>query len=161
MENNFLSILALIWVVYIFLFTEADRQLSELLNRLKASLAVDDKGTFQLNQFWASQSFGVAEIIEWGKLINDKDSRKKNINKFYKKYQKIKWGKLFLIINLFLLSSNIIISALLGFLDTPIIIFKTYIVGTHIVLSLIFGFVFYIYVSKSSNLKFIGFTRSH
>ncbi|PIU42963.1 MAG: hypothetical protein COS98_00140 [Parcubacteria group bacterium CG07_land_8_20_14_0_80_35_11] len=152
MGTDFLTILALVWVIYMFLFTESDRQLSELLNRLKASLAINDKGTFQLTQFWAKQSFGISEIIDLGNAIKNGHSNKTNINKFHRNYQEINQGKIFLIVNLFLLSFNIIILSLVWFPSFLITIFRI-----HIVLSLIFGFIFYYYLNKLHNLAFMTF----
>jgi len=155
METDFLTILALIWVIYIFLFTEADRQLSELFNRLKTSISISNEGVFELTQLQVKQQLGVPEIIDLGKTIKEGHTRKANINMFHKKYREINQGKLFLIANLFLLSFNIIILTLLEFPNFGIIGFKI-----HTAVSLIFSFIFYLYISKIPNLKFINF-RAH
>jgi len=154
MENDFLTILALIWVIYIYLFTETDRQISELLNRLKFSISIGDKGV-DMQQLQVKQQLGAQEIIDLEKMIEEGHPRKKKINNFHKEYREINQGKTFLIWNLFLLSFGIIILTLLGVPHCLAVGFQVY-----ITLSLVFAFIFYFRVSQLSNLKLTDFVKS-
>ncbi len=47
MGVDMLSVIALLWLIYTFLFIEADRQVSELLKRLRFSRSLNDKGVLK------------------------------------------------------------------------------------------------------------------
>jgi hypothetical protein len=157
MINDYISVLSLVWVIYLFLFTEADRQVTELLNRIKYSLSINEKGHFDQPQFIAKQPMGVHEIIQLGRFIDQTHSHAKFINKFANKYDQIEKAKIFLISNLFLLTADILISyfiQIMNFIDLQRIVLTI-----HISVSLIFSVVFYFYVSKLANVKLLEFKK--
>jgi len=147
-----LGLIALIWVIYIFLFTEADRELGELLHRVKFALAINDKGAFDPVQFDVKQHLSVAEIVELGAVINSTVFSKK-IKKFQTKYEEIQHGKIFLIINLFIVSAVISADFFVKSLDSPSLFIEV-----HYVISLLFAFVFYYYLNSLSKVKFVKIT---
>jgi len=153
MEYDGIATLAFIWVVYMFLFTEADRQIAELLNRLKSSLAISDKGVFEVSQFIAKQSLGITELVDYGEILNESSSQARNIRQFYDRHRDIERGKKFLIANLFLLSLQITMTGLFQIFDEQWLIISK----VHIIFSLLFALVFYVYASKTPQVKYIKF----
>lgn len=78
-----------------------------------------------------------------------------NINKFNKRRREIRQGKDFLIANLLLLSCSVIITDLL-----KLAYFQTVFCKLHMILSLIFVLVFYFYMNKINDIKFIRFEKN-
>ena len=134
--------------VYLFLFTEADKQLTELSHRIKYALAIRDDGVLDMVQFNAKQHLAVSDIIQLGEKITH-PTRVKMIKRFGNKYREIEQGKTFLIINLFILTA-VALSVFTGFLSNFSLL-KFY-----IIISLIFGIIVYFYITKLPNESFIN-----
>jgi len=140
----FITTISLVWLIYIFLFTESDKQILDLFNRLKFSLAINNEGAVEKIQLDIKMYMGIPEVISMGKIFKSGDSHKKNIETFKKKTWNIDLFKKLLIVNLFLLTIHPWLNFLNCFFSMQI----------HIILSLIFGLCFYWYVQQLPSLEF-------
>lgn len=144
MEIPFITTISLVWLIYTYLFIEADKQILDLFNRLKFSLAINNKGAIEKIQLEVKMYLGIPEVISFGEILKNDDAHKKNIGFFERKIRDIDLAKRFLIINLFLLTFHPIFVPSCWFITMEI----------HIILSLIFGLCFYWHIQQLPNLKF-------
>lgn len=149
MEIPFITTITLTWLIYTYLFTEADRQILDLFNRLKFSLSINNKGEIEQDQLIIKMKLGIPEIIELGNFFkknNEQDKQAKSIEKFRDIIQQIIQTKNFLFINLFIFTIHPLFSFLDCFLSMEI----------HLILSLIMGLIFYWYIQKLPNERIVG-----
>lgn len=145
--DNTLSIVSLVWVIYIFLFTGYDKILSDTFQRLKCAIAIDIDGRFNLKQQQVTEHMGLLEIFEFGKKLNKDLSRAQQIERFRLQYIFINGLKKLLEINLILLTIH-------GFVwPVSFLSFKI-----HLIFSLFLIFSFYLSYNTLNSLRFINFT---
>ncbi len=144
MDIPFITSISLVWLIYTYLFIEADRQILDLFNRLKFSLAVNNAGMIEKEQLEVKMYLGIPEVISLGQVFSKNDSHRNNIEQFEKKIKNIDVLRKLLMINLFLLTFH------------PLLCFFNYFLTlqAHLVLSLIFSLCFYWYVQKLPQLIF-------
>lgn len=70
------------WLIYTHLFTEADKQISDLFQRLKFSLAVNNQGVVEKTQLEVKMSLGIQEVISMGSVFAEDDPMKNNLKRF-------------------------------------------------------------------------------
>ncbi|MFO1519073.1 MAG: hypothetical protein U1F57_05355 [bacterium] len=150
--ENLITVVTLVWVIYSFLFIEADRELAELLRRVKFAIAINKSGVLDLNDFNAKQHLSAIEVIELGEIVQDIQFKAK-IQKFKEKYSCVGIIKKISAINLLLLSGFVT----LDFFTHPNKCFIAWI-KIHIVLSIFFSLIFYFIISNLSKQKLIQFS---
>jgi hypothetical protein len=149
-NENILTAVSIIWVIYIFLYTETDKQINELFRRLKFTFGIHE-GVFNLQLYAAEQHLGIPEVFEHLNTFPN-SPRAGGIKKFKQQYKIIERIKVASLVNLFLLSL-VGLAITLGWLSKECWISWGKI---HTTVSLIFS-LFYYYVI--SNIQKIEFTR--
>lgn len=141
-----ITIIALIWTIYIFLFSEADKQLALFLGRAQLMISIDsEKGSFDSQQFLIKQQLKTAEdVFYFGESLDDKDSTRN----FYKKYKSIEDWKTCLLINISILT-------ILIFANSCCI--PSWWIRFHTLVTFILGGVFYSLASGLSKERLYGF----
>jgi hypothetical protein len=108
---DFISILSLAWLFFTFLFAESDKELNELLRRLRFSRGIKD-AKFDPVQYQAEQHVGIEELRMISSHTNKEAINNINARKYLKKYDEIDAGKRFLIFNLFVITTLVMIKIL-------------------------------------------------
>jgi hypothetical protein len=144
MDIPFITTISLVWLIYTYLFTEADKQILDLFNRLKFSLSVNNEGAIESEQLKVKVYMGIPEVISMGKIFEPGDIQKNNIEKFENKILSIDLFKKILVFNLFILTLHPWFYFLNCFFSMQL----------HIVLSLFLSLFFYWQVQLLPNLEF-------
>lgn len=144
MEIIFLTTISLVWLVYTFLFADADKQIIDAFNRLKFALSIN-RDTHGVNPtlLQVHGCMGIPEIISYGEGMSKVDPMTaKNVEVFARKYLKVENYKRILIWNLFILTTHAVIYNIFFYFSSPLII------QVHIIISLFLGAFFYWYTQK-------------
>lgn len=140
-EIPFITTISLVWLIYTFLFSDADKQILDALNRLKFALSINPNNHhLDLALLQAHGFMGIPEIIYYGEGMPQLDAAAKNIKVFATRYNSIERFKSILMVNLFLLTAHVV------FYDKFYNCFNY--LQLHIILSLILGGVFYWWTAK-------------
>ncbi|MBU6142055.1 hypothetical protein KGO95_02985 [Patescibacteria group bacterium] len=143
MEIPFITTITLVWLIYTFIFVDADKQILDLFNRLKFSLSVNE-GRIDKTQLDVKMQLGILEISDLGKTFNQNDPYRKNIEIFERKVGDVDLVKKILMINLFLLTIHPFFRFFDCFLNLE----------THLIISLIAVAPFYWYIQGIQKIRF-------
>ncbi len=143
MEIAYITTISLVWLIYTFLISDADKQVIDVLNRLRFALSVDiNTHSLSTSLLQAHGQMGIPEIIAYGKGMADSDpTMAKRINGFEIKYEAIEKFKRILMWNLFILTAHAVIFSISCFSSILLI-------QIHVIISLFLGLIFYWYTRK-------------
>lgn len=149
MEITYITTISLTWLIYTFLISDIDKQIMDVLNRLKFALSINPTNHHvDLNLLQAHGLMGIPEIIDYGTAMPSNNSGSNIINQFKKRYKVVEGFKMTLMWNLFALSVHAVIYSILCFSNILLL-------QTHIIFSLFLGIIFYWYTQKElSTLTF-------
>lgn len=140
-----LTTIALVWTIYIFLFSEADKHLEKFLKKVQFAISIDhETDTIDPQQLSMKQQFTAQQVFDFGECLNEKDLTRR----FYKKYKNIETWKTALL-------ANISILTIFGLTNECGHFFPW--LRLHIFLTLILAGIFYYQASGLSSEKFHGF----
>lgn len=143
--DTLLTTIALVWTIYIFLFSEADKHLDKFLKKAQFAISINSKtGTIDPQQLSIKQQFTAQQVFNFGECLNEK----KLTRRFYKKYKNIETWKTVLLVNISILT-------ILGLTNPCGPLFPW--LRLHIFLTLILAGIFYYQASDLSNEKLHGF----
>jgi hypothetical protein len=137
MEIAYITTISLVWLIYTFLISDIDRQVTDALNRLKFALSIKPTNHHvDLSLLQAHGLMGIPEIVDYGSNMSKTDPGFTIIAKFNEQYKKIERFKQLLIWNLFALTAHAIAYTFLSFSNLALI-------QAHIIISLVLGIFFY------------------
>lgn len=153
MEIAFITTVSLVWLIYIFLFGDIDKLISDTLTRLKFALSINitgaQIGAVNLTLLQVHGQMGIPELLSYGEQMTNSDTRGAGLIKLFgSKHSSVETFKKVLLWNLFVLTAHAVIYSVLC-LDT------LFILQIHIIISLFLAIIFYWYSHKKlSSLVF-------